>query len=153
MTTAVQQIPLDLSARPAMGREDFLASPANAAALGWIDRWPDWPAPALILSGAAGCGKTHLAAVWQERAQAALITPERLTQDSAETLAAAAEHLMIDGLDLWIGDPAAETTLFHLYNIIKEDQRSLLLTMRSTPSALDFAVKDLPQGCAPRHWR
>ena len=36
--------------------------PGNREALAWIDRWPDWPAPALALGGPAGCGKTHLGA-------------------------------------------------------------------------------------------
>ena len=64
-------------------------------------------------------------------------------QDTAESIAAQAEHLVLDGLDPWLGERAAETTLFHLYNIFKEQGRTLLLTMRMTPSQAEFAVPDL----------
>ncbi|MED5423417.1 MAG: DNA replication protein, partial [Pseudomonadota bacterium] len=53
------QIPLDLKHRTAYGREDFLISPCNQDAAAWIDKWPDWPAPALMLYGPAASGKTH----------------------------------------------------------------------------------------------
>ena len=46
---AQSQLALDLGHRPAMGREDFLVTPSNALAVAWIDRWPDWPGPALAL--------------------------------------------------------------------------------------------------------
>ncbi len=38
------QLAIDLPHRPAFGRADFLVSECNAAALQWIERWPDWPA-------------------------------------------------------------------------------------------------------------
>ncbi|MFD1378957.1 P-loop NTPase family protein [Fodinicurvata halophila] len=66
----MKQLTLEIEPRPALGREDFLVSPGNRAAVEWIDRWPDWPAPTLALSGPAGSGKTHLAQVWRVRSQA-----------------------------------------------------------------------------------
>jgi DnaA regulatory inactivator Hda len=138
-----QQLPLDLAMLPAMGREDFLIGPENREASGWIDSWPEWPAPALILSGPAASGKSHLLAVWREMSKAALIDPKELTSQSAEDLANRGEHLAIDGVDPWIGERAAETTLFHLYNICKENGRSLLISMRAAPARIDFAIADL----------
>lgn len=143
MVGAAQQIPLDLSLRPAHGMEDFLIGPSNAEAVAWIDRWPDWPAPLLVISGPAASGKTHLAAVWSEKTGAAVIKPEMLSTHSAEELAALGDRLVIDGIDLWIGDRAAETTLFHLYNIFREDRRSFLVTSRMNPTQSDFTIADL----------
>jgi len=140
---AAQQIPFDLSGRPALGKEDFLISPANRAAIGWIDRWPDWPAPMLVLSGPPASGKTHIAAVWQERSKAQHISPEMLLTHGANEIAEMGEYLVLDGLDLWLGDRDAETTLFHLYNIFREEQRSFLVTMRMAPAHVDFAIADL----------
>ncbi|NDH63606.1 MAG: DNA replication protein, partial [Alphaproteobacteria bacterium] len=55
------QLTFDLALPPpTYSREDFVAAGGNREALAWIDRWPDWPAPALALSGPVGCGKTHL---------------------------------------------------------------------------------------------
>ena len=57
------QLTFDLALPPpTYAREDFVVADGNREALAWIDRWPDWPAPALALSGPAGSGKTHLAA-------------------------------------------------------------------------------------------
>ena len=53
----------------------------------WLDRWPDWPAPGLALSGPAGCGKTHLAHVFRARTGARLIQPAELSQDPLAILA------------------------------------------------------------------
>ena len=138
-----QQIPLDLSGRTALGREDFLIGPGNADAVAWIDRWPDWPAPLLIIAGPAASGKSHLAAVWRVQTKAESIRPEMLISRSAEQIAAAGEAIVIDGVDLWIGTREAEETLFHLYNIFKEEQRSFLVTSRMTPTQSDFVIPDL----------
>ena len=138
-----QQIPLDLPCRTAYGRDDFLIGPENAQASGWIDRWPDWPGPALFITGPAASGKSHLAAVWTEKSGADLIKPDRLVSETAERLASLSPCLVIDGIDLWLGTREAEETLFHLYNIFKEEGRSFLLTSRMAPSHLDFVVPDL----------
>ena len=140
---ALEQIPLDLSLRPAYGREDFLIGGANQDAINWLDRWPDWPAPALILQGPAASGKSHMAAVWADQSGAGMITPEDLAKASADVMASKAEQCVLDGIDLWVGDREVETKLFHLYNMFKEAGRTMLLTMRMSPTELDFALPDL----------
>ena len=40
---------------------DFFASPANSAALGAVENPGTWPNGRLIITGAEGTGKTHLA--------------------------------------------------------------------------------------------
>ena len=63
------QLTFDLALPPpTYAREDFVVASGNREALAWIDRWPDWPAPALALGGPAGCGKTHLGRIWAARA-------------------------------------------------------------------------------------
>ena len=52
-----KQLAFDLEHRPALGEEDFLVAESNAGAVAWIDRYPDWPGPALVLSGDQGAGK------------------------------------------------------------------------------------------------
>lgn len=140
---APQQIPMDFSVRPALGRADFLIGASNQDAVSWIDLWPNWPAPMLILNGPAASGKTHLAAVWQDQSQAVVVKPDSLMNASAEEIVSQGEHLVIDGIDPWLGDRTAETTLFHIYNILKEEGRSALLNMRMAPAQTEFAIADL----------
>ncbi len=138
-----QQIPFDLGSRTALGRQDFLIGSCNQAAVSLIDRWPEWPAPLLIISGPPASGKSHLAAVWRERAGAEAVRPEMLLSKTAEEIAQAGQHIVLDGIDPWLGDRAAETTLFHLYNIFWSEKRNILATMRMTPAQTQFAVPDL----------
>lgn len=137
------QIPLDLGTRHAFGRGDFLIGASNKAAVGWIDRWPDWPAPILILQGPAACGKSHLCAVWRDIANAVFLKPETLEGEEAITLFESGPALILDGLDPWLGDRKAETTLFHLYNLLREEQKTMLITLRMAPAHTDFAIPDL----------
>jgi DnaA regulatory inactivator Hda len=143
MSSSLKQIPLEFVYRPAYGREDFLVAPSNEHAVSWIDKWPEWTAPALFIYGPASSGKTHLAAVWKERAKATQIDTASLTTKSADRILSNAEHLLIDHIDPWFGDAEAETTLFHLYNILKETKRTMLLTSRMAPSMIQFYLPDL----------
>lgn len=139
----VEQIPFDWGARRAFGRTDFHVGKSNSDAVGWIDRWPEWPAPVFILYGAAASGKTHLASVWQERSGATLVKPELLIEKSAEEICASGQNLVLDGLDPWLGDRTAETTLFHMYNMLKEQKKSMMMTMRMAPTYAEFLIRDL----------
>jgi DnaA regulatory inactivator Hda len=142
----VRQIPLDLAGPPAYGRADFLPAEANAAALAWIDRWPDWPGPASVLVGPAGSGKTHLLHLWAERAQALHLRGEALDRPALATLfdmLGTARHVALDGADAVAGRPDAERQLFHLYNWLREHGGSLLLAARSPPARWHLRLPDL----------
>ena len=66
------QLPLDLQFISTPGREDFILGDCNRVAASWIDRWPDWPGQYRVLNlvGAQASGKSHLAAIWTEQADA-----------------------------------------------------------------------------------
>ena len=146
MTTGAHihaQIPFDLGHRTAMGRDDFLIAPNNQDAVAWIDLWPDWPAPLLILYGPVASGKSHLAAVWGERSNAACVNPGTLNDESIRHIASAAKHVILEDADNLIGNIEAEKGLFHLYNLFKEEKRSILLTLVEPPVRRAFALPDL----------
>ncbi len=67
------QLVLPLETRSASGRADFIVVPANERAVAFLDSYPDWPAPAVVLYGPPACGKSHLAAVWAQKAAAKII--------------------------------------------------------------------------------
>ena len=119
----VEQIPLEFGHREAYGREDFMLSQSNQAAAAWIDRWPDWPAPALVLYGPPASGKTHLTAVWQERA--------------------GLDHDIVEDIEPLIGDLSFEEDLFHHYNMAKENGTYLLITAQTAPQSWNFVLPDL----------
>jgi chromosomal replication initiation ATPase DnaA len=133
MTTGQWALPLPVATR--FGRADFLVSDSNRAAFDLIERWPDWPARALVLHGPPGSGKTHLAHLWCERSGAALIAGDAGALDEPETLPAA---LAIDD-----ADRTAERSLLHLYNLSRERDGSLLLIMPAPPASLLIGLADL----------
>jgi len=69
------QLALALDHAESLAREDFLAGPSNAAALGLIERWPDWPSRTVLLRGPEGSGKSHLAAIWARESGARTLSP------------------------------------------------------------------------------
>ena len=133
------QIPLDLLHRAAMGAADFLVAPCNRDAVAWLDRWPGWPTPALVVHGAEGCGKTHLTHVWQAQSGAVAIDRLALTTDSVP-------HLLGDAVACFVEDADRgfdEEAVLHLYNLLAERGGHLLLTARGPVSHWGIALPDL----------
>ncbi len=141
--TKAEQLPFDLSHRPAYQREDFWVSASNREAVAWMDKWPDWPAPALILFGPPASGKTHLLQVWKKEAKAREIALAELTAANMSAIVAATKHVMIDDIPSAIGQQPREEALFHLYNLLKEQGGSLLLTAKKPPREWPFVLPDL----------
>ena len=135
--TTPRQLALDLGHRTAFGREDFLVAPSNQDAVGWLDRWPAWPAPALVVFGPAGCGKSHMAEVWRERSGAALLPADRLCEAAVPELAD--RPVVVEDADRGVD----ETALLHLYNMLAEARQHLLLTARQPPSRWPLRLPDL----------
>ena len=136
------QLTLELALPPpTYAREDFVVAGGNREALAWIDRWPDWPAPALALSGPTGCGKTHLARIWAARAGAVVVDGADLAGKSVADLsdmAAASPAIVLEG-----AERAPERALFHLYNLMRERRGYLLLTSALPPAHWSIALPDL----------
>lgn len=135
------QLILDLGHRPALGRNDFLVSACNADAAAWIDRWPAWPAPlrGLAIVGPAGCGKTHLGAVWRRASGAADLTAADLTVAGVPEALGQASNAVVDDLT-GLREPRA---LLHLYNTVAERGGSVLILSRVAPARLDVGLPDL----------
>jgi chromosomal replication initiation ATPase DnaA len=138
----VNQLTLELTLPPpTYKRDDFVVADGNREALAWIDRWPDWPAPALALAGPAGCGKTHLGRIWAARAEAALLDGADLEGKSVadlSDLAQASPAILIDH-----AERAPERALFHLYNLLRERRGHLLLISQDPPARWQIALPDL----------
>jgi len=143
MSGTPAQLPLDLGHRPAMGAGDFLVAPSNESAVAWLDRWPNWPAPALVIWGPAGCGKTHLAQVWRARTQAPRITPNDLDVTALPDLLGQANAIVIDDAETCTLDLKTERALFHLYNLARESGGHLLLTASTAPAYWTIGLPDL----------
>lgn len=133
------QMTLDLPFEPRFGEEDFLVSASNESAYSAIEAWPGWHDPVLILSGPAGAGKSHLAAIWAERAKARRLSAPSLPLADLPALAASGAILIEDADAL--GE--AEAPLFHLLNLVREARCSLLMTAKTPPDLWGLKTRDL----------
>jgi chromosomal replication initiation ATPase DnaA len=135
-----RQLTFDLPLDPRYGREDFLVGPANEAAYGLIEAWPDWPDTVFLLTGPPGSGKSHLASIWATRAHA-------WTIPAAEVAAANVTHLVSNGAlvieDIDRAPPRDEAALFHLLNLARERKHPVMITSALGVDALGLAVADL----------
>ena len=137
------QLPLTLGHKVALGAEDFLVAPCNRIAAEWIERWPDWPFPALILVGPSGSGKTHLAQLWRARSGAEPVDPAQADVERLAALAGTVRAASVDDADRVAGHPAAEAALLHLYNLMKAAGGHLLITAQHPPAAWGIGLPDL----------
>lgn len=133
-----RQYPLPLPYREAMEVDDFMVTDSNREAMGWIDKWPQWPSHCLVIYGPAGSGKTHLMNVWLAKSNGKQVTPDELTTATLENfgpdMRAHYDHLAIDNADSITGDAVKEEVLFHLYNRGRDSKGFLLLTAEQAPA-------------------
>jgi len=137
MASRPRQLTLALDHAESFARDDFLSGPSNAAALAYIDSWPDWAANAVALVGPEGSGKSHLAAIWSAAAGARVISGRALA-DSNLLPSLATGALVVEE-----AAGADERVLFHLINLAREQEAFLLFTARTPPSVWPVALADL----------
>ena len=138
MSRAREQFVFDWGARPALGAEDFLVGPSNAAAVDLVDRWPDWSMSSALVVGPPQSGKSHLAHVWQLRSEAVMLSAAEL--DEARVPELIGRRAVVEDIDRGIVE---EQALFHLLNLAREQRTSLLLTSRAPAGELAVALPDL----------
>lgn len=133
------QLPLPLDAVPRFGIEDFLTGRPNEAAFAYIARWPRWLAPAAVLSGPEGSGKSHLAAIFAAQAEAAIIRADHLRHGDVPELARR-KALVLEDCDRF---PPDEVALFHLLNLARETGQFIVMTARKPPDFWGIRTPDL----------
>ena len=135
-----RQLAFDLPLDPRYGREDFLVGPANEAAYAHIESWPDWPDSVLVLTGPSGSGKSHLAAIWAERAHAWTAPAGGIVPDKVQHLVSNGA-LVVEDIDRT--DGRDEAALFHLLNRARERACPILMTSAAAVDGLGLATPDL----------
>lgn len=130
-------LPFDLV--PSYGRDDFLVGKPNEAAFSYIARYPRWLAPAALIIGPEGSGKSHLAAIFAVESNARTMRGDHLAFDDVPQLAKSGA-LVIEDADQF---PPDERALFHLINLARETGLLLVITARKPPEDWGLATPDL----------
>ncbi|MBX9704596.1 MAG: DnaA regulatory inactivator Hda [Silvanigrellaceae bacterium] len=105
----------------------------------------------IFLWGKTGCGKSHLLqaccqAMTQSGRTSAYLPLTLLQEWGPESIEGMENHALIaiDDIELISHDKVWEEALFHLYNRVRDNEKTLLLiSSKQTPAALDLQLPDL----------
>ncbi|MGV3634886.1 MAG: chromosomal replication initiator DnaA [Pseudorhodoplanes sp.] len=139
MVSPPRQLALSLRHAEQLSREDFLPGPSNETALAMVERWPDWPAQALAIAGPEGSGKSHLASIWADLSGARVVSARSL-QTTMLPDALATGALVLEDC---VPGAIEERALFHLLNLVREQDGYLLITARAVPTSWTVSLPDL----------
>ena len=137
------QLPFDFEHRPSLSGDDFLVAPSNVEAVAWIDKWPDWPAPVLILYGPTGCGKTHLSNVFIGLTEAVQLTPSIASNVSLVNPSDSQQNFVLEIGNMNTFYNFNEEDLFHLYNDLSLYGGHMLITAETHPVNWKIGLADL----------
>ncbi|CAN0066525.1 MAG: chromosomal replication initiator DnaA [Mameliella sp.] len=135
------QLPLPLPTRTALGWQDYFVSPSNALAVAQVENWRKWPTQKLILAGPRGAGKTHLAHIWAQMAEARIVDADALC--CADIPALAEGPVCVENLEKIAGQRADEEVLFHLHNLVLSSGGALMITATRPPAHWNLSLPDL----------
>jgi len=134
-----EQLVFELPHRAALEDVDFLVSACNQEAVRLIDSWPDWPNRVHVITGPAGCGKSHLGNVWLLKSSGMRLASADLNDRNLDRMESGGA-VLIEDLDR---GPIDETGLFHMLNLAVERGVSLLMTARKEPALWRVELPDL----------
>lgn len=134
-----QQLTLHFGAEPHFGREEFVRAPANAAAVDFLDRWPEWPSRVAVLTGPEASGKSHLVAIRAGEDDHAIYEASAVDWHGLAAGLHGGELILVENC----GEGIDEAGLFHLINAVTSAGAHLLLTARTAPSEWGLQLPDL----------
>ncbi|MDR2781738.1 MAG: hypothetical protein LBB21_04790 [Holosporaceae bacterium] len=120
---------------------DFIESDENRNALLYLTKWPNWNSCGMIIYGEPGTGKTHLAALWAQTANAVYVLKESLNHNPRDLFEAKC-NFVFDNFDDMIKYENYDW-FFHFFNIVKEENRFFLILSRVHPSLWGIKLSDL----------
>ncbi len=139
---AIQEV-FDFSKEESLDWSDFIESPENRDALTYLTRWPNWNSNGLVIVGEHGVGKTHLASLWAQSANAVYVLKNCLNDDPRDLFTYTKDNrcnFVFDNFQNFLVD---QHWLFDFYNIARETHRSFLITDITPPSLWDITLPDL----------
>lgn len=136
----MSQLPLSLVLPDEAAVREFFVTQANQLAYGWVEKWPDWPAPyhAVNIYGPKGCGKSHLADIFAAKVHS--YKTQSLRQFDRDVMTSFDAYVLED-----LDNSAAwdEEALFHFMNYLAETGKSAFITSKAPISQLGWRLPDL----------
>lgn len=121
---------------------DFIESEENREAVACLSCWPkSWHSNGVIIYGAPKVGKTHIASLWAQTANAIYILKPAFSENPRNLFEVNC-NFVIDNFDD-LADIDINNWMFDFFNICREKNRFFLLISRTSPSIWNIKLKDL----------
>ncbi len=119
---------------------DFIESEENREAVACLSCWPkSWSSNGIVIYGAPKVGKTHIASLWAQAANAIYVLRSAFNENP-RVLFEANCNFVIDNFDAFV---KIDRWMFDFFNICREKGRYFLLISRTPPSLWNIDLKDL----------
>lgn len=135
----MSQVSFDFGFKAELKSDDFIVSSCNSHAYAFIQSWPEWPFHAGFIYGPQLSGKSHLARIWKQRANAKGLSMEDLYKGTYESCLINKIPMLLEDIEV-IHD---EVALLHFFNVVKEHAGFVLLTALKHPVNLGIRLPDL----------
>ena len=139
----LNQLVLNLGHRTGFQRSDLFVSECNINAVNWLERWPNWPAPGLVIWGPESSGKSHLGKVWSDKSGSAVLFPDDFDLNEPPDIVESNKNVLVDRAELIIENSTRERSLLHVYNLINERKGHMLFCARTPPGRWGIKLADL----------
>jgi chromosomal replication initiation ATPase DnaA len=131
----------DFHKTPTFSWSDFVESEENRDAVLLLAKWPNWSCNGCVIYGDSGVGKTHLAGLWCQVANASCVLKSSLNYDPRILFDTECNFLFDDFEDFLMA--GNYDWIFHFLNIANEKKRYYLLLSRQYSSLKDIPLDDL----------
>lgn len=138
MTMAIQEV-FEFKKIEKLDWSDFVESSENREAISYLTKWPHWNSNGLVISGNHGVGKSHLAALWGQSANAVYILKKSLDFNPRDLFENDCNFIIDNFQDFLVN----QDWLFHFYNIAKEKNRFFVILDTLSPKSWNISLKDL----------
>ena len=138
MSTSDKQLLLELTNDISFNEKDYFVSRCNKDAYNLIQKWPNWKDFALLIYGAKGSGKSHLANIWAKISKAKILNGNLLSLRDIEE----SKHYKSFVLENY-DKIKVEEIFLEFFNNVKKRDSSMLMVGLKPPKGVDFLTKDL----------
>ena len=134
----LNQLLLDFNQKQNFNYNDFYVSKSNYYAFKLIDTWPNWEKNIINIYGESGCGKSHLAKIFEQKQNARIISEHDIDNDIFKNLKLY-ENIVLENFK----NTLDEKLFYSLFNFVDQNNKYLVINSIKPLINLNFQINDL----------